>query len=167
MHQRIAQGQAANLLDQASERHSQELKRRVETMDQIPAQLRKGSDEILAEFRKHATESSQTLTKISTSTLRVAEKLQAENLRVGLRTFLWAILAAALIGLPALGWLAWQNSRLETRADTWRNNAERINRYVVETLYPRMTEKERSETNEFYARHRLPTPEDQTQSRGR
>lgn len=74
-------------------------------------------------------------------------------------------MAAALIGLPAFGWLAWQNSRLETRADAWRANAERINQYVVDTLYPRMTEKERTETNEFYTRHRLPTPEEQSRAR--
>jgi hypothetical protein len=162
-----AQQQAANLLEQASERHSQELHRRLETLDQIPGQLRKSSDEILTAFRNHATESAQTLTRVSTSSLRVAEKLQAENFRVGLRTFLAAIAAAALLGLPAFGWLAWQNNRLKTSADTWRANAERINQYVVETLYPLLTEKQRAETNEFYARHRLPTPEDQTRSRGR
>ena len=157
--------QASNLLEQASERHAQELQRRVETLDQIPGQLQKSSDEILAAFRKHARESTETLTKVSTAALRVAEKLQAENFRVGLRTFLAAIAAAALIGLPAFGWLAWQNSRLETSADTWRANAERINQYVVETLYPLMTEKERTKTNEFYARHRLPTPEEQSRAR--
>jgi hypothetical protein len=160
-----AQEQAANLLEKACERHSQELKRRVETLDQIPGQLRKSSDEILAAFRKHATESSEKLTKVSTSSLRVAEKLQAENFRVGLKTFLAAIVAGALIGLPAFGWLAWQNSRLATSADTWRANAEKINQYVVETLYPRMTEKERVETNDFYTRHRLPTPEEQDRAR--
>lgn len=160
-----AQEQAVNLLEQASERHAQELQRRVETLEQIPGQLRNSSDEILAAFRKHATESTETLTKVSTAALRVAEKLQAENFRVGLRTFLAAIVAATLIGLPAFGWLAWQNSRLETSADTWRANAERINQYVVDTLYPHMTEKERTETNEFYARHRLPTPEEQSLAR--
>jgi hypothetical protein len=91
-----AQEQAANLLERASERHAQELQRRVETLDQIPGQLRKSSDEILAAFRKHATESTETLTKVSTAALRVAEKLQAENFRVGLRTFLAAIAAAAV-----------------------------------------------------------------------
>jgi uncharacterized protein YoxC len=160
-----AQEQAAKLLEQASERHAQELQRRVETLDQVPGQLRNSSDEILAAFRKHATESTETLTKVSTAALRVAEKLQAENFRVGLRTFLAAIVAATLIGLPAFGWLAWQNSRLERSAATWRANAERINQYVVDTLYPRMSEKERTETNEFYARHRLPTPKEQSLAR--
>ena len=160
-----AQEQAANLLDQASERNSEELQRRVETLDQVPGQLRKSSDEILAAFQKHATESSEKLTKVSTAALRVAEKLQAENFRVGLRTFLAAILATALLGLPAFGWLVWQNGRLETRADTWRANAERINQYVVETLYPHMTEKQRVETNDFYTRHRLPTPDEQDRTR--
>jgi hypothetical protein len=152
-----AQEQAVRLLDQADQRYTLELKRRMENVDQIPKQLKKSSDEILA-----AT--TNTLTRVSTATLRVAERLQAENLRVGFKTFLAAILTAAVIGLPAFGWLAWQNRQLGTRADTWRDSAERINRYVVETVYPHMNEKERVEVNNFYARHHLPTPEDQTRA---
>jgi hypothetical protein len=160
-----AQEQAVKLLEQADQRYGQEVKRRMENLDQIPQQIQKSSDEILAAFKRHAGDTSETLTRVSTVNLRVAEKLQAENLRVGFKTFLAAILTAAVIGLPAFGWLAWQNSQLRTRADTWRESAERINRYVVETIYPHMNEKERVEANNFYARHRLPTPEDQTRAR--
>ena len=162
-----AQEQAVKLLEQADHRYSLEVKRRMENLDQIPQQIRKSSDEILAAFKKHAGETSETLTRVSTASLRVAEKLQAQNLRVGFKTFLAAILTSTVIGLPAFGWLAWQNSQLRTRADTWRESAERINRYVVETLYPHMNEKERVEANNFYARHRLPTPEDQTRARAK
>ncbi|MEW6440653.1 MAG: hypothetical protein AB1640_06900 [bacterium] len=126
--------------------------------------LAANSKEIVVAFRKYAQETTETLDEVATATLRVADNLQAENLRVRLKTFLAAALAAAFVALPAFGWFAWRNSRLESRAEAWRKSAEVVNQYVVEALYPRMDEKERAEANSFYKENRLPTPEDQTRA---